>query len=203
MKTVKTHCNKCGYAEKMRKRDWLFSFFRQLFMGVGIFTILFISLVYFVNRENVVVNEINKKLSEDYTVVARQNDNELRQIALELTENCSTGYAYCFAETMYNNLIDLRYVPPSKYRTLMIYHPLYVYENGGDCKNTAAMVVALMGSIGFDAHVDCNVLKKHCVAVVPLKTVGELDYTDIAIMDLAQSKFFVVDKNKDFWKQYD
>lgn len=79
-----------------------------------------------------------------------------------------------------------------------MYDVMYVYNNGGDCKNTASLFVAMMGSLGFNGRVSCSIEFEHCVAIIPYTHSNEY-----AMVDLANNHYDVIDNGInewDYWK---
>lgn len=201
MQRIKYVCRRCNHVELCSKKD-IFSFFiNQILLIVGLIAVCVIAVFGFIVHQNPLTAGLSETISYSMTDVAKTYDMELRDVALNLTPNCTGGYSECYIRSIYTGLEGLRYVPTSKYRIL--YHPLYVYNNGGDCRNTAILVVSLMRSLGFDAEVECNVNYGHCVAVVPLKNSWEKNYDLYVVADLANKEYFMKAKGQDFWSYYD
>jgi transglutaminase-like putative cysteine protease len=194
MKIVKYRCTKCGFSEELTLKDRIGKVIHDSFASLGIVFVFVLVLSYVVGNSFFLTDVVTLRMNKAYTDFAKENDDGLREIALNLTSICDGGDSYCYAANLYYNLDNLKYIPNSKYKVL--YHPLYVYENGGDCKNTASLVVALMGSLGFDSEVRCNIQKEHCVAYI------DRDDFEYIIVDLAQNKFEMYNKSYDFWKDY-
>lgn len=198
MESVKYRCNNCGYSEKYKWNDRVVKILRELFCVIGIISVT-LSLIYFMLTGNSVeLAAINNVVNSDFNSFAKQYDEELRDVALNLTADCSGGYSYCFAIELFNGLENLRYVPTSNHKIL--YHPMYVYNtNAGDCRNVASLYVGLMHSLGFDAYVDCDFHYRHCVAVVPLKNSWEHTYDDYMVVDLTKPDYYFMDSTQDTW----
>jgi len=194
---VKYRCNKCGYSEKYSKKDNIKNLFYSLFFCLGILWCIFMGVYYYMNKSNFLLDDFNAIVSDKFTEFAIEHDDELREIALEFSKGCEGGFPLCYVNSIYNNLENVSYIPTSKYRIL--YEPIYVLNTGGDCRNTATLVVALINSIGFEANVDCDLKEMHCVAVIPLITYGYNTYQEKAIVDLARHEIKIIHKDVDIW----
>lgn len=201
MQSVKYSCQKCGHSEKPNLREKIGYFFREVFASLGVFFVLLIVTVSIFFGVNPALSFVDSIVSSGVDQFAKSHDDQLREAALNLTASCDGADSFCYATELYNNLMTLRYVPPSKYKIL--YEPEYVLDNGGDCKNTASLTVALMGSLGFDAKVDCSAVHQHCIAVIPRKLAYEHEYSDKIIVDLAQQVFTVIPREQNPWDLYD
>jgi len=195
---IKYRCKDCGHCEKMRFRDFTAFFVLTILAALGMVHLLLpllsdvaVGTNLFEQRQSVIV-------SDSFTEFAKQHDDELRSVALDLTSKCSGDYPYCYAASMYSALLeDVKYVPTSKHKIL--YEPLYVLNNGGDCKNTAVLFTSLMQSLGFDSQVSCNTSANHCLSKVPLKYSGSKEYDTFLIVDLAKMDFKTVNESADIW----
>lgn len=200
MKTVKYSCEMCGHSEKMKWHNFIIIFLKNILITIGLIFILYVGYLYYYGGMTSLGELRDNSISFGYTAFAVRHSKELRDIALELSYPCDGGHSGCYAEAIHNNLVDLRYVPSERYRIL--YHPLYVLKNGGDCRNTASLYSSLMLSLGFDAWVDCDIDYQHCVSIVAINTNTNKEYTEIALSDISNSFFIVIDKDLDFWAEY-
>jgi transglutaminase-like putative cysteine protease len=198
MERVKYRCEKCGYSKKLSIKNYIFYFIVSFLATTGGFTVIYFSYIYLSPDESM-IGLMSDVISKDFTRFAAENDDEIREVALNLTAECDGGYSLCYAQQIYYNLITLRYVPVSKYK--IIYNPIYTLDSGGDCKNTAILVTSLMHSLGFEADVVCNT--EHCVTKVPLKNTWDKEYNRYVIVDLAYSEFEIFNSTQDFWEYYE
>lgn len=201
MQEVKFHCSKCGYAEKPTIKDTILAHIHTFFWVVGLVcvaTALF--LFVFFDAATLARTAADYKLSYDFTNYARSYQSDLRDIAVNVTQPCGGSFSRCYTEEIFHELKDIRYIPTSKYQYL--YPPEYVLEHGGDCKNTATMVVGLMHSMGFNAFVDCSLDHKHCIAIVPNAKMFEKEYSSAMVVDLAYRVMFEIEKGEDPWDSY-
>jgi hypothetical protein len=201
MQSVKYSCKKCGHSEKPKLLEKIGYVFKEAFATIGLLTVFMLVAVLVFFGPSPIVSFADEAVSRSVDQFAKSHDDQLREAALNLTSACDGADSFCYTVELYNSLMSLRYVPPSKYKIL--YAPEYVLDNGGDCKNTASMTVALLGSIGFDAKVDCSVEHAHCIALVPRKLAYEHEYSEVMIVDLAQQKFEVISRDTDPWSLYD
>ena len=198
---VKNRCSKCGHYEILSWKDHISLVFTSVMTIIGVFAVLLLLLGPRFAMNKMSLGVVDFAISTEFTKFAEEHDDELRSIALNLTSECQGDYPQCYAWSMYYSLRMLRYVPTSKYK--LLYHPIYVYENGGDCRNLAAMFTSMMHSIGFDSEVVCSVEKNHCVSKVPLKRTSEDTYNRFIIVDLTRVNisdgFRFYNKTEDFW----
>ena len=203
MKKVKHFCKNCGHAEKLRLRDYFMVLVDEWLTIIGGFCVLLFISIWILNGSNPALTLSGEVLSNDYTKFAKVYDDELREIAMNFSSNCKGGNSECYVHSIYNKLSRLKYIPASRYKIL--YEPIYVLNNGGDCKNTASLFVGLLHSMGFDAEVDCNLDFNHCIAKVPIKEswANIDDFEFYHVIDLTIPNMRRVSKNKDVWEYYD
>lgn len=191
-------CNSKTYSKKIWKTID-FAFLHTFAIIGGIFFSL--SLIFFIfGAYNLPVEFINKGIGFMFTQYSTSYSNDVRSLAINLTSECWGNEVYCHAKQLYIATQNTRYVPSEGQGKM--YEPLYVYNNGGDCKNTAGMFVAFMQSLGFKAWVECSINFNHCVAVIPDKKASHKDYDEIIIVDLTTPSFKVENKDYDIWSDY-
>lgn len=173
----------------------------NIIFGFGIASLIFIGFSFFVFDINVAERLASHRVSYVFTEFARQNDYQLRDVALNLTSKCGRGpHSECYARELFTGLRNIKYLPTSKY--VVLYDPIYVLDHGGDCRNTAALYTSLMHSIGFESTVVCDLDYNHCVSKVPLMTYGQTEYSKYLIADLSYTSLKVYNKSENFWKDY-
>lgn len=198
MKKVKEICPKCKtaieYSTKERVLKSIVSVLSSLLIAFGVIFLAYVSILG-------VEKPINDLVNADFYRMSSEQDDELRSIAIEVTEPCNGDSSYCYAREIYQHVDDIRYVPSSQYNSGGMYDPIYVYENGGDCKNTANMYVSLLRSIGISAEVSCSVAHKHCISVVPYKIGGNYHNKSI-VVDLTQPMAVMIYDGEDEWDYF-
>ena len=159
MRTIKAICPHCGMPIEFTRWEKIWNL---IYGSIGP-TLMALGLLFLFYGYMVGPNQIIEGLVEfKYKLENIHQDDELRLIALEITKNCSTDRSECFIKSVFNNVSNIRYVPTSIYNAE--YEPIYVYKHGGDCKNTAEMVTALLGSVGIEGNVRCSIDESHCVS---------------------------------------
>lgn len=202
--TKKDKCVNCGHHQKKSKIEIFFSFFLLSMYCLGVYVLVMNIGIPVLTRVDFMKLSLSTKLGESYTNFAIEHDDELRELALNLTYPCDSEYPMCYTSKLFYKLNTLRYNPSSINRQeTILYHPMYVYDNGGDCKNTAALFVSLMRSLGFESYVDCNIRVHHCVSVIPVKSTSERKYEDFYVVDLAYGSMTIYNSSQNFWDDYD
>lgn len=158
--TIKYGCKKCGHIEPDTYTETIIKLLIGMLIIFGMF---FIGLIIYLGPTNFSMNVA----SAEFNMYALENVDEIRSIALEHTTYDGDD-SFEFAADLMENLPRIRYVPHIEERGL--FTPKIVYEQGGDCKNSATMFVAMMLSLGVDAYVECNAEYLHCVSIIPHKT---------------------------------
>lgn len=169
----------------------------RVFYIIGIFFSTLTVLYFLVTVSFLPADMLSGTISRSMNTYARDNAELIREVAINLTQNCDGNDAFCHAKELFYNLKDIRYVPSED--GVILYDPLYVYKNGGDCRNLATMYVAMMKSLGFDGKVVCKVEEMHCVAVIPNKQAHESNYEKNIIVDLTGEYFVILPKAEDVW----
>jgi hypothetical protein len=195
MKTVKYCCKRCGHSEELTTAE---SILYGLIYGVVLLLIacgvLLIWLIATVGL-NPFVTVITQG---QYLAANRANDAQLRELALNMTEECSGDNADCYARGVFEGTKNLKYVPDS-INGNHNYDAMYVWTHGrGDCKSLANLYRALMNSIGFKAEMSCDVGYRHCVAVVPRSAYGER-YQGYFVVDLTAPEVVQMEDNMTIW----
>ena len=192
MKTVKNHCKKCGHAEELTKKEKILLVFKKMFYGflLALGIILFILMI--------IVGPIRTIESLSTTMmigfaVSPSEHEELRDITVKVVGNCPYTDTFCYAHTLFLHLNHLEYIPASLISPLQT--PLYTYEKGGDCKNSALLYTTMLRTIGVNAQVVCSITENHCVTKVPYNR------EKYFIVDLTYNEngFWVMDHHTDFW----
>lgn len=193
MKVVKNVCKFCGKAEEFTWKEKILLQLKNIVFGfMTACSLAFIFLLIYLGPDFV----MDTALNAGYYHNNMKQDDELRVLAMDITKECEGSHVMCFSRELFDNVSQIRYVPTSKYRQL--YDPLYVYEYGGDCKNTANMMVALHKSLGFTAFVECNHTAEHCVAIV------RDDFNDnFILIDLTIPLFTTIDDVQEVWELYE
>ena len=199
MRKVKHVCPKCQTAVEYRPGEKIFKEVSSAIISIlAIFGLLFIIYISIMGFEQPIFDVMNAK----YYRASLNYDDELRNLAINMTKECNGDNSRCYAKAIYQNLSDIRYVPSSLYSdSAGLYDPLYVYENGGDCKNTANLYVALLKSVGISAKVSCNIEETHCISVVPYVWGGDYSGTNFAV-DLTGPIASVFYDDEDEWDVY-
>lgn len=192
MKIVKSVCKFCQEAEVY---TWYELFFRRLFlMVVSVLSVVGVLFtIYFFAVGPVQVTE---EITSNIITFSFNGNKDLRPLAINLSEGCTRGPydVKCVAKTVFNNLSDIPYVLNGE--NDFLYEPLYVYENGGDCKNTAKLYSNLLSSIGYKSKVICNTEKEHCVS----KT--KIDDERYYIVDLTIPLMIELNETNEEWDYY-
>lgn len=182
---VKYICEQCGYARKYTKKEHalriLIEGIQSLLLALGMIAIIY---TFFVTPTGI----MNGIMDATMNKVGYEDRGELRTLTIEITKKCSGWTARCYASELYKNVSQIRYVPVG-YGD-MIYPPLEVYYQGGDCKNTANMYVQMLRSVGIKAEVKCSIEYKHCIAIVPNRAGDE-----------ELGGYFLIDLTRPVWKQ--
>lgn len=195
---MKEVCPKCKTAIQLTKKEAILHNIKNISISIlcvmGMIFIVYLLLVGLESPANDIINYQYNKLS-------RNVDEELRLIAIDITKDCNGNNAECYAKAIYENVSQIRYIPSSQYNLDGMYDPLYVYEYGADCKNTANMYVSLLKSVGIDAEVSCSAKAKHCISVVP-----HIAYSTFRgksfVVDLTAPRVTVIYDGEDEWDYY-
>jgi hypothetical protein len=197
---VKYVCDKCGYGKKLTNlekfKKGILKGIVTFFFSIGVLFIIYLLLVG-INRP------LNDVLNGRYNLLAKNLDEEIRLLTLNITKDCDNSNSFCYANAIYNNVSNgSRYVLSSQNSLAGIYDPLYVYKHGGSCKDFSNMVVAFMRSVGFTAYSDCSFDKKHCIAVIPYTDNNQ--YLGLkVIIDLTGPLYVILTENQDNWDYMD
>lgn len=194
VKAVKNICPKCKTAIEMTTWEKISLSIKNLFVGFGFIFIVYLALVG-------VHNPINDIVNMRFESLAKGEDLEMRKLMLNITD-CDGADSYCYAEQLYRNVSQIRYVPSSQYDADAMYSPLFVYEHGGDCKNTANMYIAFLRSVGILGEVDCAWQHSHCVAVVPYIK-GARYRNEKIVVDLTIPIAVRLKHNEDVWDYWE
>jgi len=201
MKTVKYRCNKCGYSEKIRIRDYILPSIIYIFAMVGLFATVFVFISVRTDDTTITSFLGEFTIAQNVADMSREYDKPLREYALTVANVCEGDYVECYAKFMYRNLSKIKYRPCSKNQ--LLYSPQDVLEYGGDCKNTAMLYSAMLRSVGFDSDVKCDVERfGHCISKVPLKDSGEGSYTHYILVDLSNQIYKIFPAEKDIWNAF-
>lgn len=193
MKYVKYICKHCKSVEEYTTREKFFRVCYQIVFGtLAGLGLLFLVFMFLKTPFFPIESVLNARLTE----YARANDDELREVALEMTKECDGGDSYCYARALFLNLSRIRYVPTSKYKN--IYEPLYTLENGNDCKNQVVLFVSLMHSLGFEARASCNLEHQHCMTVIPHYRIPDR-LPGYLVVDLTVPILIHMDDDEDEW----
>lgn len=195
MKVVKEICPNCNKAIEYKKGEliwrYISKFFISLLVTLGIFFILYIAIVG-------VQKPLNDIVNAKFEYMNRATDDDVRLLSLNITKECNNANSMCYLAKLYRNVSDIRYVPSSLYDDDAMYDPLYVYENGGDCKNSANMIVAMMKSLGFEAEVSCKTSENHCISKIPY-TINDKSTGYFFVVDLTIPKILWMNDGEDEW----
>lgn len=171
MKKIKHHCENCGKVTKLSWQELIRYYFNSLLIALGL---VFIALLIIAGPTSI----INMYVTGIITYSARANHEEIRSLAINLTDACEhdPGNKDCLAWALFYSLKDeYRYVPDSLLR-FQRFDIERVMTQGNDCKYAAALYTNLARSIGVDARIECDT--RHCVSVIPFndthKTVVDL-----------------------------
>lgn len=157
VKEICPHCNKAIlYSSKEKILKHSKQFISTLLIMLGLFFILFVSF-------NGLENTAYQISGLHYTRQALNYHDEVRELAVNITNNCNGDDPYCLVKALFDDMSNIRYVPDSLYYSDRTYHPIYVYNNGDDCEGLSQMFVAFSRSIGINSWVECG--NKHCVAL--------------------------------------
>ncbi len=200
MKYVKEICPKCGTAIEYTKKEKLIksivNSLTSILMVMGILFIIYLSLVG-------IGKPLNDMTNAQFRIMSRDKADEMRLIALDILEDEDCGAnSVCYASRIYANVSKIKYVPSSLFEANGMYDPLYVYENGGDCKNTANMYVTMLNSVGIKADVDCSFEEKHCVSVVPF-LINDDYMNKRFVVDLTIPMVVFLEDGEEVWEYYD
>ena len=163
MQTVKYVCKHCNKAEKYSKKQLLVKgITRTVISLLSFMGLLFIAYILIVG-----ITPVGTALSgATFTIGTMKHHDEVRFLAVNITEDCNGGDEYCLTRELFTNMSGIRYIPDSALKQ-KTYNPIYVYNNGDDCEGLAQMFVSFAQTVGVDAKVECSI--NHCVARVTLK----------------------------------
>lgn len=193
---VKYRCNKCGYSKPYTTKDKIYISINRILVFLGLAFLAVILATVLIIKQNPYYTYVDGLTTYKFNLISKEYDTEMRSIAINMTRDCYPDNVRCYVDKIYNNLSDIPYVPSSVHNP--IYPPTYVYENGGDCKNTAILTVSLLNSIGTEARVDCNQEQRHCVTIVPYKDDDGKHIYNI-LVDFAQQKYIYLPLNISVW----
>jgi len=197
MKTVKYVCPHCKRAVEYKRGEkiinFIYSSFGPVLMALGIFMLFYI---WIAGTDTILEDVIQGFYNKENIKV----DDQLRDIAINITKDCSTDRSKCFIKTMYQNISQIRYVPTSINKDT--YDPLYVYHYGGDCKNTANMFVALLGSVGVRGKIKCSIKENHCISEL-YDTDGNERLGGKFVIDLTMPIAVYMNESEDAWNYLD
>jgi hypothetical protein len=191
-KPIKFQCPKCKHIQWKTWKEVAIQGFVTIVFTLGLVFLIQI----FVMGPVYWMNSLSSGLN---TYDARQHADELRNETLHYTTY--DGYdSFKFARDLALNLPRIRYVGDSMYSTPR-QTPEETLEQGGDCKSSSALFVAMMHSVGYNAFVDCNYAAKHCVARIPYE--GTEDREQYMIVDLTTDLLYIMPNEADHWKRSD
>lgn len=193
MKVVKCICPHCKKGIEYTTFERIINILKRsvgsVLVPLGIIFIIYIGLFG-------IQNVAEDFIGYSFTMSAIKQSDDIRFLAVNITENCDGDNYNCLAKELFLNMSGIRYVPDSLI-TSKTYSPLYVYENGDDCEGLSQMYVSFAESVGVPAEVSCNY--NHCVAIVTggynRRTVIDLT-TPIAYRLFEDERFYEVDSQE-------
>lgn len=196
MITVKSICEKCGFAKEYTKREkiklFIFKTIQNFVFYLGILFIIYISIVGITRPMNDISNFY-------FLSSAKSVETDLRHLTINITRDCGGSNSFCHAKLLYENMSDFTYVLSSLNDYDGMYNPLEIYQTkSGDCKNFAMTYIAMLRTIGIDGYTDCNAKKNHCIAVVPFIESGQYKRAK-AVIDLTAPIVVILDDFQDVW----
>jgi len=195
MKTVKEVCPHCKKAIEYKKGELIWKHISRAIVSLlamlGVIFILYISIVG-------TQKPINDVINAKFELMNRAVDDDIRLLSMNITSECTGANSMCYLAKLYRNVSGIRYIPSSLYDDDAMYDPMYVYHNGGDCKNTANMLVAMMKSLGFQVEVSCKSSENHCISKFPY-TINGKSMGYFFVVDLTIPKILWMYEGEDEW----
>ena len=142
MKQVKYVCKYCNKAEEYTKIQSLGVVVFQTIVGMlcvfGCIFIIYISLTGLSGVTDMIANG-------QYAKQSYADFDEIQSLSYDATLGCSSVDTKCYIDKLYNDVSGIRYVPSSDLKPIQ--SPLFTYNNGGDCKNTAFMFTYMLNTL--------------------------------------------------------
>jgi len=192
MKTVKYHCEACGFARKPTRKEFFWAMFQRLllttFVFLGVLFVVYVAL----SGISPVMQTFSGGLVGFGGLLVRDGF-DYRMVASEMVGDCGDD-SLCSATRIYDNLSALPYVPDGVNK-FGLYSPAEVLSIGGDCKHTSLLYTNLVRSVGVDSVVVCSVKYRHCVSKLTTQN-------GVFAVDLTAPAVYRAD-SVDFWGYVD
>lgn len=154
-------CPFCKHKTKVNVRGAVFNSLKDAIYWFLIFMgFLFVIILALTGKQRI----IDAIVQPDYRELNEPFAEELRNITTDYTAYCWGDNSTCYAIELFKRVAPIRYLPASYYEPLD--NPIWVWQHGGDCKNTANMYTAMLNSVGIQAKMSCNLEYRHCMTVV-------------------------------------
>jgi hypothetical protein len=123
-------------------------------------------------------------------------DYDMRNLALDMTKNCTVRTQDCVIIEIYRNLsqeVTYSNTPYNRY-----VGPTQTWKDrSGDCKALSGLYVNLLVNMGIVSYIDVNYMKQHAIAIV--EPMGE-DYSYLVDLTIPTIQRF--GKGYDYWADY-
>lgn len=196
---VRKVCPRCDYVERETIWTLLNKFTVTLLVCLGFIFLMLLILLGPINFQHMVsdaiIDNLGDEVQQKLNTFAMQHTQELRNLTLDIT-TYDGGDSLQMTLDLASHMKRIRYVFSSKYQ--MLNEPMDTYNKGGDCKNSAALFVAMMQSVGYEATIDCSIKDSHCVARVPY-TINSKDQGQYIIVDLTTDEVATYPTGVDHW----
>jgi hypothetical protein len=175
-------CDDCKKIKHYSITDFVVGGFVRFAAFIGIFVLILCALA----------PSIPGIIMMEYTTArfTQMHNIELRDLARNFT-TYDGDEPFMAADQIVKNMPRIRYVLPSLAEPIQ--DPIYTYEKGGDCKNSAILFSGMMMTLGYNSYPWCNLKYEHCVS----KMVWGDQYM---VVDLTSDDIFVFSKDVDYWE---
>jgi hypothetical protein len=156
---------------------------------IGAFLTFFVSSVIGPNSGFLFKNPISVLAFADAYII----DNDMRQLALDMTNYSCGSNQDCVIVAIYNNLskeLSYSFTPYERY----IDKNIVWQQKSGDCKSVSGLYVNLLINMGIVSYIDSSIKYRHAVAVAE-----PMDEDYFYVVDLTIPNIQRFNKGTNFW----